>query len=136
MPFQKGHKLSKGRPPGVKNKLTSIKTEFLKGISAEVFKILLEAVREEKAWAIKLIYESFPAIRNEGISFSIPSLEAMEDIIAAHKSIINAMCTGELSPNEASDMMNVVDKHVGAINVLEAHKANELARQFKKEETH
>jgi uncharacterized protein YjaG (DUF416 family) len=60
-----------------------------------------------------------PARRDRLVTFEMPKIESAKDACAASAAILTACANGELSPNEAVELMGLVATHVRLLEETE-----------------
>jgi hypothetical protein len=59
-----------------------------------------------------------PTRRYPTVEFTLPKIETPDDALAASSAIIAACAAGELSPNEAREIMELISVHITTIEVV------------------
>jgi hypothetical protein len=115
LPFQKGNG---GRKLGSKNRTTVVAEALLKGEEAELVRKGIELAKAGDVPMLKFLLDRIlPKERSVRIDF--PAMERADDAIDALGTIINALGSGQISPNEAAATAPLLLAYARAINVYE-----------------
>lgn len=123
--FQKGQSGNPlGRPKGHKNKITKILEDISDNDLMEIKKTLIDRAKFRVDYLSLLLKYTIPKPKSENISLIEDSdevteikLNNTEDLKQAGEMIIKNMIIGKISPSEASQMMNLIEKYREVINV-------------------
>jgi hypothetical protein len=121
-PFEPGKSGNpKGRPKGSRNQATLLAEELLDGEAEALTRKAIDRALEGDATALRLCLERLVAPRRERlVAFELPSkIESAADIAKASSAVLAACAAGILSPNEASQMMELVFSHVRILEMSE-----------------
>jgi hypothetical protein len=68
--------------------------------------------------ALRLCLERlYPPMKSRRVSFNLPKIETAKDLPAASAAVSEAMAGGEISPDEASVIANVLETHRRALEL-------------------
>ena len=110
-PFQPGNP---GKPKGARHKTTLIAEklaiEKLMEEDAEgVTRLVIEAAKEGDMTAARLVLERvYPVRKGRPVRLELPEVETAADLPVALSAILSAMGQGEITPEEAVVVANVV----------------------------
>jgi Family of unknown function (DUF5681) len=102
-----------GRPKGARDKATVLAEQLLEGEAEALLRKLIEKALEGDTAALRLCVDRvLPPRRGRLVTFALPKVESATDASAASAAILAACANGELSPNEAAELMGLVAAHV------------------------
>jgi Family of unknown function (DUF5681) len=108
-----------GRPKGSRNRVTKA-VEALHGHSeALVGKAVEMALAGDSSMLRALVSSLMPRTRDRTVEFDLPTIETAADARAGSAAVLAACSRGELSPNEATEVMALLSSHVRTIEVAE-----------------
>ena len=97
-PFQKGNP---GRPPGSRNKTTAALEALVDGHAEAITAKVIEMALQGDRMSMRLCFEwIFGARRERSVSLSIPRITSAAEAASALASVVEAMASGEITPNE------------------------------------
>jgi hypothetical protein len=119
-PFEPGQSGNpNGRPKNSRNRVTKA-VEALDGHSeALVAKAVEMALAGDSSMVRALVSSLMPRTRDRTVEFDLPKIETAADACAASAAVLAACSRGELSPNEATEVMALISSHVRTIEVAE-----------------
>jgi hypothetical protein len=131
-----------GKKPGTRNRATMLGQELLDAQAPKlVRKAISMAIRGDVA-ALRICMDRIvPVARHRTVQFSVPPLSSASDAANAMAALLAGVAAGQLTPNEASEMSNLVANFVKTLDVttleqrIEAlEKGSEVVIEIKKEE--
>ena len=75
----------------------------------KIVNAVLTAARNGDMMAAKIILDRIAPVRRSS-SFDLPRIECWADRLPARAAILNAVANGDLTPGEAADIFNLVDR--------------------------
>ncbi len=120
-PFEKGRSGNpNGRPKGSRNKTTLAMEALLDGEAEEITRKASEKAKAGDMVAIRLCLErTISAVKSRPIEIDLPPVETAKDITAAHGVVIAAMGRGEITPDDARAIADVLEARRRAIETVE-----------------
>lgn len=120
-PFEPGQSGNpKGRPKGSRNRVTQAVEALIHGQAEALGAKAVEKALEGDASMLRaLLGTLMPTRRERTVEFELPKLESAADAVKASSAVISACAAGELSPNEASEIMGLISTHVRTIEAAE-----------------
>ena len=120
-PFEKGQSGNpNGRPKGTRNKTTLAMEALLDGEAEEITRKAIEKAKAGDMVAIRLCLErTISAVKSRPIEIDLPPVETSKDITAAHGVVIAAMGRGEITPDDARAIADVLEARRRAIETVE-----------------
>lgn len=120
-PFRPGESGNpRGRPPGARNRVSALAQRLMDGDAEAVILALLQAAKGGDVGAIKLVLERVaPLPRNRPVHFVVPAINSPADLGAAMSAVLQAAATGELAPDEAVSIANLIEARRRTIETLE-----------------
>jgi hypothetical protein len=112
-PFEKGNG---GRRPGSKNKTTLVVQALANGEAPELLLRARELAKAGNIPMLKLFVERLLP-KERPVQIDLPKLDLANDAVDALGTIIHAVGTGQITPNEASALSNLVAQYARAVNV-------------------
>jgi len=114
-PFEKGNG---GRKPGSKNKTTLVAEALLKGEEDELVRKAIELAKAGDRQMLKFLLDRILP-KERSVCFDSPELDRSSDAVDALTSIIDAACTGQITPSEAAALASLVEARARIINNIE-----------------
>jgi len=129
-PFQPGNP---GRPPGAKNKTTRLVEQLLSDEAENLTRKLIELAKKGNVGCLRDCIERLAPRRNgRAVDFQLPAIKHTQDIVAAMAAITTAVNNGSLSPEEAGNLVRVLEGHAKAIETYDfAVRLDRLEAQLK-----
>ncbi len=126
--FQKGQSGNpRGKARGTKNRVTLTAERLLQGELDSICRRLVEEALIGNMQAIKLILDRvLPAKRDRVIDVQLPKLSTTDDALKTMSIIIEAVGSGNITPNEGEALSRVIDAFVKAIQMHEIEKRVDL----------
>ena len=130
--FSKGQSGNlKGRPPGSLNKSTILARSLLQDEAENLTRTLINIAKAGDMAALKICMDRFlPPCRSQTLSLKLPPIETTDDIRQAYDFLWSAVGAGELSPQELSRLMGLLE---GKLKAIETH---QLADELEKIKAH
>ncbi len=109
-----------GRPRGSRNRVTMAVEALLEGQAEAIAAKAVEMALEGDTTALRLVMERVvPLRRGKPVHFDFPPIEHAGDVSAALGSILKATARGELTPDEAVTIANVLEAKRKALETLD-----------------
>ena len=122
-----------GRPRGSRNKTTMAVEALLEGDGEGIARKAVEKALEGDMAALRLCLERLlPPRRDRPVTFELPEIENVNDLVIASSAILKACAAGTLSPGEAVEIMGLISTHVRVLEMTDIEArltALEKARQ-------
>jgi hypothetical protein len=114
-PFEPGNP---GRPPGSKNKTTQLLEQLAEGQAEQLVRKVIELAQSGDVACLRMILDRlWPARKGRLVNVELPPINTSQDIGRAIGSIWTAIGEGRVTPDEASDLSNVMDRSIRAIEL-------------------
>jgi hypothetical protein len=111
---------NRGRPKGSRHKVTVLCEKLMHDDATEIVRAVIAAARSGDMVACKIILDRIAPIRKgRPIRFNLPDSRNAEDVAAALEAVVGAMANGELTPDEAQMVANVLEVRRRAIETVE-----------------
>jgi hypothetical protein len=112
-----------GRPLGARNRSTVAIEALLEGEAEALGRKAIELALKGDGMALKLCLERVaPVRRGRPVRFALPAISTAEDITRALGSVLTATAAGDLTPEEAATVANVMEAKRRSIEVVELEK--------------
>jgi hypothetical protein len=109
-----------GRPKGSRNKTTMAVEALLEGDGEGIARKAVEKALEGDMAALRLCLERLlPPRRDRPVTFELPKIENVNDLVFASSAILKACASGTLSPGEAVEVMGLISSHVRVLEMTE-----------------
>jgi hypothetical protein len=109
-----------GRPKGSKNKATLAIAALLDGESEALTRKLIEQALTGDVTALRFCLQRIaPARRDQTVEFEMPLIETAADVLRASSSVLAACSQGNLSPNEASQVLAMITTHARMMGLID-----------------
>jgi hypothetical protein len=119
-PFLKGNP---GRPKGAQNRTTRLIAALLDGEAEAIGRKCIERAKEGDPVALQLAMERIaPVGRGRPVRFKMPALETVADLPKALGAVLTATSKGEITPEEAVSVAQVVELRRKTFEILEIEK--------------
>ena len=118
-PFKGGNP---GRPKGARHKTTLAIEALLEGDAEKLTRKAIEKALEGDTVALRLCLDRLAPVRKDRpITFALPAIDTITDVLKASASLLKAVASGELTPSEAAELGRLVEAHVKVIEVTDLH---------------
>jgi Family of unknown function (DUF5681) len=118
--FQKGSSGNpKGRPHGSRTKAALLTEQMLEGEQVEITRAVIDAAKNGDMAAMRIVMERLCPVRARTVDFPLPPIETAGDVVKALGLVIQAMASGELTPDEASKVAALLENQRKAIETGE-----------------
>jgi hypothetical protein len=116
-PFQKGNP---GRPKGAQNRTTRLIETLLEGEAEAIGRKCIERAKEGDPVALRLAMELLaPVGRGRPVRFKMPALGTAADLPKALGAVLTAISRGEIAPEEAVSVAQVIEVKRKSFETLE-----------------
>ena len=115
-----------GRPPGSRNRATSMVQNLLEGAGENIAKRATELAQDGNVAAIRICMNRLsPLGQHNPVAFELPPIHSPQDCLRATSAILTGIANGDIAPAAALQIARVIDVHLRAIstNDLEARMA-------------
>ena len=108
-----------GRPPGTKNKFTLAVERLFEGQAQAISQKAITVALAGDTFALKLCLERVaPVRRGWPVHFTMPTLNTADDLVQGLGSVLQAVATGDLTPDEGSTVAGILDAKRRAIEAV------------------
>jgi hypothetical protein len=108
-PFTKGNA---GKPPGTRHRVTRAIEELLEGEADALTRKAIEKALEGDMTALRLCLDRLvPPRRDSPISMTLPPITTAADTVTASATLLDAVATGDVTPDEAGRVMALLTAH-------------------------
>lgn len=109
-----------GKPKGARNKATLAVQELLEGEELAVGRAVIEKAKEGDGMAMRLVLERVcPVRRGRPVRFALPPLDGAGDLPKALGAVLTAVADGDVTPDEAVALSQVVEARRRALETEE-----------------
>ena len=109
-----------GRPKGSRNKATIAIESLLRGQAEALTQTAVTKALEGDSVALRLCMERIaPAPKDQPVSFSLAKMKNALDSSEAAGSVLSAVSEGELTSNEATSVMGLIDSYRRTLELTE-----------------
>ena len=119
-PFKRGNPGGPGRPEGSRNRATLILDALADGEAEDV---LLKTVGLAKGGDLRaaeiILSRVWPQRKGRPVTFDLPSLDSSSGVLATLRSVFEATARGELTPDEAALVGNLLEANRKAIETIQ-----------------
>ena len=99
---------------------TPVAEALLDGEADAITRKLIDTALEGDTTALRLCLERLlPPRRGRPVAFELPKIKTAADAINASSLVLSACAAGSLSPNEASEIVNLISSHVRLLEMSE-----------------
>ena len=116
-PFQPGNP---GRPEGSRNRASIILDAMADSEAGEVLRVVVNAAKAGDLKAAEiLLSRAWPARKGRGVRLNIPPVSTAADVVTAISAVVEAASQGEITPDEAATLANVLELKRKAIETAD-----------------
>ena len=109
-----------GRPKGSRNKATLAIESLLQGQAEALTQTAVKKALEGDSMALRLCMERIaPAPKDQPASFSLPKMNNSLEASGAAGSVLTAVSKGQLTPIEATSVMELIDSYRRTLELTE-----------------
>ena len=109
-----------GKPKGTRNRLTMALEQLLEGQAEAITQVCIDQALTGDPVAMRLIFERvMPVRRGRPVHFEFEPLKKAEDVSMMLGSILKAVATGELTPDEAATIATIAEAKRKAIETMD-----------------
>jgi hypothetical protein len=119
-PFEPGKSGNpKGRPKGSRNQATRLAEALLDGEAETLTRKMIKKASDGDTTALRFCLERLmPGKRERSVAFDLPpQIKTAADAANASARVLNECAAGNLSPNEAAQIMGLISSHVEVLKV-------------------
>lgn len=99
-----------GRPPGSPNRVPKAVRDRINLSSVEIVDAVIASAKKGDAAAQKLLLDRLdPPKKGRNITFTMPALDTIDDVKAAYASLMSAVASGDVSPEEAAIVAKMLE---------------------------
>jgi hypothetical protein len=114
--FKKGNTPGPGRPRGSRNKATILLEQLAADGTEQVVRAVMQGVKDRNMRAVAIAAARlWPRPRGRVVAIDLPAVETAAGVVQAQAAVVAAMAAGELSPEEAAEIVTVLDAQCRAI---------------------
>jgi hypothetical protein len=118
--FAPGNKIGAGRPPGSRNSASKAIEALLDGEAEAITRVAIEKALEGDMVAIRLVFDRVcPAPKSRRVNVTLPDTSDAAGIECAHAAVIQAVASGDISPDEGTALAGMLDARRKSIETLE-----------------
>lgn len=108
-----------GKPPGTRNKVYRAVEALLDGEAEALTRKVVELAMRGDTVALRLCLDRIaPPRKSRAVTLDLPELRSATDVLAGMSAILQAMSSGEISPDEAQQIAVILE---GARRAIETH---------------
>ena len=109
-----------GRPKGARNKATQAVLALLDGEAEALSRKAVEMALAGDSVALRLCLDRIaPPRKDSPVQFAMPRMASAQDAVQAAGAVLEAVSSGELTPIEAMQIMDLVDIYRRTLEVTE-----------------
>ena len=120
MPFQTGHPGGPGRPRGSRNRINLLLDQLAADNVEEIMGKVIDAARGGDRHArTDVLKRMWTVPKGRPVEVDLPPIEEPADLIKAHAAVVAAVCAGEITVEEASNLGAVLEGQRRAFELAE-----------------
>lgn len=109
-----------GKPKGARHKTTMAVQALLDGEAEALTRKCIDLAKEGDTTALRLCMERIaPATKSRPVQVDLPAIETADDVLKAQGATIEAMASGQITPEEAATIAGVLDAKRKAIETVQ-----------------
>ena len=110
----------KGRPKGALNKTTLATQALLDGEAEALTRKAVELAKAGNPMALRLCLERvLPPCKDRLISFTLPKVEGVQDLLKVLGAILKAVAEGEITPSEGQTLTAIMDAYRKGLETMD-----------------
>lgn len=119
-PFERGNS---GRPKGAQNQTTRMLQRLMEADAETIVNVVVEGAKKGDWTAAKLVLDRIVAPRKDNpVLLHLPQITTLDDAALAMSIVIEAVSTGNISPNEGSSITNLISSYTQAVEISHLEK--------------
>lgn len=123
-PFESGNP---GRPKGARHKVTIAVEALLQGEHEKLTRVAIDKALEGDMVALRLCLERIaPPRKDAPVSISLPSVRTAADAVEASATVLDALTSGEVTPEEAGRVMTLLTAHKALVETCDLERRIEV----------
>lgn len=112
-PFEPGNA---GKPKGARHQVTRAIEALIEGEHEALTRKAIDKALEGDMIALRLCLDRLaPPRKDAPISLALPPVKSAQDAVAASSTLLDALVTGEVTPDEAGRVMALLTAHKGIV---------------------
>ena len=109
-----------GRPTGARHKVSRAVEALLEGQAEELTQAAIDAALTGDMVALRLCLERIaPARKDAPVEFELPAKKSAQDAAQAAQAVLQAVSGGDMTPLEATSVMNLVESYRKTLETTE-----------------
>ena len=109
-PFQPGNTFGKGRAAGSRNKVSLLAEQLLEGDAEAIVRKIIERAKKGDPVAMRLCMERLcPPRREQPMRLDLPEIVTSTDVHAAFQVVVQGVAQGDLTPDQAEHVTNILE---------------------------
>ena len=109
-----------GRPTGARHKVSRAVEALLEGQAEELTQAAIDAALTGDMVALRLCLERIaPARKDAPVEFELPAMKSAQDAAQAAQAVLQAVSGGDMTPLEATSVMNLVESYRKTLETTE-----------------
>ena len=110
----------RGRPAGSRNKATLAAEALLAGEAAKLTRKCIRMALAGDPVAMRLVMERICSpTKGRPVALQLPPIESVQDVLAAQALVVAAMSAGEITPDEAATISEVLEARRRTFEVVD-----------------
>ena len=110
----------KGKPKGVRHTATQISYALMEGNLEEVLATVIDRAKSGDMAACKMVLDKIlPNTKDRPIALEIPLINDLNDVGYAQAEILQAVATGDITPNEGERIAAIVEARRRSIETID-----------------
>jgi hypothetical protein len=119
-----------GKPRGTRNRVTVIAEQLMNEDIELIIKAVTEAAKAGDMTAAKIVLDRVVPVRKGNfVSFQLPPIRSAAEALNASNGVLSACASGQITPQEAAEINNLIGSHIKLIEVLDLEKRIERLEQ-------
>lgn len=110
----------KGKPKGARNKTTELSYALMEGNLEEVLTTVIERAKQGDMVACRMIVDKvMPNSKERPVAIDLPAIEDLEGVGKAQTEILQAVASGDITPNEGERIAAIVEARRRSIETID-----------------
>jgi hypothetical protein len=110
----------KGKPKGVRHTATQITYALMEGNLQEVLETVIERAKNGDMAACRMILDKvLPNTKDRPVTINLPPINDLNGVGFAQAEILQAVATGDITPNEGEKIASIVEARRRSIETID-----------------
>ena len=110
----------KGKPKGVRHKASQLSYALMEGNLEQVLETIIDRAKNGDMTACRMIIDKvLPNSKDRPINLDLPPIENLDGVGKAQAEILQAVSTGDITPNEGERIASIIEARRRSIETID-----------------